>query len=320
MDTHTVRSLYLRHAGTSTPESAETWAARAGQGQISPDLGKRVLLLLAKGANLASNRCVPAWIAVIVLGLIEGITEFIPVSSTGHLLLAEHWLPRQSDLFNVVIQCGAVLAVLPLFPERLRQVFTCHRDPAARDFVLKVVTAFVITGAGGYALHKFGFKLPKDAWPVAVALLTGGVFFVLIERRLKGRPGSPCITWPVVVAVGLAQLIAAVFPGTSRSGASILLTLALGMSRPAATEFSFLVGIPTMLAAGALEIRTALHHPAPGAHSENWRLLLLATVVSAVVSFIAVRWLLRFIQTHTFTGFGWYRIAVGAVIILLTLA
>jgi undecaprenyl-diphosphatase len=262
---------------------------------------------------------VPDWIVAILLGIIEGITEFIPVSSTGHLLIAEHWLPRQSDLFNVVIQCGAVIAVLPLFPERLRQLSGLGRDPAARDFALKVLAAFVITGIGGLVLEKLHFKLPERPLPVALALIIGGVLFVLVERWLKGRQASGEITWAAVVAVGLAQLVAAVFPGTSRSGATILIMLALGLSRVASTEFSFLVGIPTMMAAGGLKIFKALHHPPPGASPENWSLLLLATLVAAVVSFLAVKWLLRFVQTHTFVGFGWYRIGFGALLLILFL-
>ncbi len=272
-------------------------------------------LPLASRSDLQSNRPVPDWIAVILLGLIEGITEFIPVSSTGHLLIAEHWLPRQSDLFNIVIQCAAVVAVLPLFPERLRQVLRCHRDPVARDFVVKVLAAFFITGVGGLALDKLGFKLPERAFPVALALMVGGVLFVVVEAWLKGRQAIDQVTWAVVAAVGAGQLVAAVCPGTSRSGATILLALGLGLSRPAATEFSFLVGIPTMMAAGGLKIFKALHHPLPGGTPENWGLLLLAAAVSAVVSFLAVKWLLRFVQTHTFTGFGWYRLAVGILIL-----
>jgi undecaprenyl-diphosphatase len=260
---------------------------------------------------------VPDWIVVILLGIVEGITEFIPVSSTGHLLVCEHLLPRQSELFNVVIQCGAVVAVLPLFPERLRQVFLCHRDPAARDFVVKLLGAFVITGAGGLVLSRLGFKLPKDTLPVALALIIGGMLFVVVERWLKGKVPGASVTWTIAVAVGVSQLIAAVFPGTSRSGATILIMLALGLNRPAATEFSFLVGIPTMLCAGGLEIFKALHHPPPGTRPEHWGLVLLATAVSAVVSFLVVKWLLRFVQSHTFVGFGWYRIVLGVLILAL---
>ena len=125
------------------------------------------------------------------------------------------------------------------------------------------------------------------------------------------------IFWLVAVAVGFGQLVAAIFPGASRSGTTILIALVLGLSRPAATEFSFLVGIPTMLAAGAWKIFKALHHPAPGAPHENWGMVLLGSVVAAVVSFLAVKWLLRYVQSHSFTAFGWYRIAVGIIILLV---
>src|SRR5882757_10751585 len=112
----------------------------------------------------------PDWLVITLLGIIEGITEFLPISSTGHLLIAEHWLPRQTDLFNVVIQCGAVLAVLPLFPERLRQFFFRWREPATRDYLFKIIVAFGITGVGGLILERKHFKLPEKLLPVAVAL------------------------------------------------------------------------------------------------------------------------------------------------------
>ena len=259
----------------------------------------------------------PAFLAVIILAIIEGITEFLPVSSTGHLLLAEHWLPRQSDLFNVVIQCGAVLAVLPLFPRRLYQFVFELNEKETQTYLLKIFAAFAITCAGGYALDKHKFKLPEELAPVAWALLIGGVAFVAIEFFLRGKKLNNQITWTIAIAVGLAQLMAAVFPGTSRSGATILFCLLLGLARPAATEFSFLVGIPTMLAAGALKIFKAVHHPLPDAPHENWGVLLLATIVAAIVSFVAVKWLLRYVQTHTFTAFGWYRIVLALAIFIL---
>lgn len=260
----------------------------------------------------------PDWIAVVILGLIEGITEFLPVSSTGHLLLAEQALNiKQSDLFIIVIQCGAVLAVLPLFPERINQFLFRWREAATRDYLLKILGAFVITGIGGLVLEKMNFKLPDQPLPIALALLVGGGLFVLVERWLRGKPLSDDITWQIAVAVALAQLIAAIFPGTSRSGSTILFALALGLSRPAATEFSFLVGIPTMLAAGGLKIFKALHRPPAEAPAEKWLLLLLGALVAAVVSFVVVKWLLRYVRTHTFTVFGWYRIGVGVVILAL---
>src|SRR5689334_22115632 len=163
----------------------------------------------------------PLWFAVVLLGIIEGITEFIPVSSTGHLLIAEHWIPRQSDLFNIVIQCGAVLAVLPLFPERLDQFFFRWRERGTQIYLLKILVAFGITGAVGFVLEKKHFKLPEHLLPVAVALFVGGVLFLLVENWLKGKTMHNEVTWAVVIAVGIGQLLAAIFPGTSRSGATI---------------------------------------------------------------------------------------------------
>jgi len=260
----------------------------------------------------------PDWIAVIILGIIEGITEFLPVSSTGHLLLVERALGlKESDLFNVVIQCGAVVAVLPLFPERLQQFAFRWREPDTRNYLFKILVAFGLTGAIGLVVDKRGFKLRDEPLPIVVALLVGGILFVAVERWLRGKPLRGEITWGIALAVGLAQIIAGVFPGTSRSGATILIALMLGLNRPLATEFSFLVGIPTMLAVGAWKIFKALHHPAAGAPAENWGLLLLSALVAALVSFVAVKWLLRYVQTHTFSAFGWYRIGLGLVIVLL---
>jgi undecaprenyl-diphosphatase len=254
---------------------------------------------------------VPAWLAVCILGIIEGITEFLPISSTGHLLLVEnsHWLPQQSDLFNITIQSGAALAVLFAFSTRVRELLRGLGDPDTRGYVLKLALAFVITGVGGLILKKLGFTLPKETAPIAWATLVGGIAILVIEWAVRGRRLRSDVTWLTAVAVGLAQLLAAVFPGTSRSAATILIALALGLSRPAATEFSFLVGVPTLLAAGAYETFHALRHPGPVA--TDWGLLALGTLVSAVTAFLVVRWLIRWIQTHNFSPFGWYRIALG---------
>jgi undecaprenyl-diphosphatase len=255
-------------------------------------------------------------LTTIILGIVEGITEFIPVSSTGHLLLTEHLLGiKESDLFNIVIQCGAVIAVLPLFRERLHQFIFEWRKKETRIYLLKIIAAFCITGAVGFVLDKRGFKLEENPFPIAWALLIGGIAFLAFEWRLRGKTLGNEITWGIVVAVAVGQLIAAVFPGSSRSGSTIILCLLLGLNRSAATEFSFLVGIPTMLAAGGLKIFKAFHHPIAGAMPENWGLLVLCTVISAVVSFIAVKWLIRYIQTHTFNIFGWYRIAVALLVL-----
>jgi undecaprenyl-diphosphatase len=257
----------------------------------------------------------PDWLSIILLGIVEGVTEFLPVSSTGHLLLAEHWLPRQTDLFNTVIQCGAVLAVVVVFAGRLKQLLAHWQEPANRDYLLKLVAAFVLTGIGGLILKKLHYKLPETTTPVASATLIGGVFFIVVEQWLRNKPLSDQMTWRVALAVGLAQLLAAVFPGTSRSGVTILAALVLGTARPAATEFSFLLGIPTLLAAGGLQIASAFRHHETG--SVNWGMLLLGSIVAAVVAFGVVKWLLRFVQSHTFVGFGWYRIILGLAMLML---
>ncbi len=260
------------------------------------------------------------WLAAILLGVIEGVTEFLPISSTGHLLLAEHWLNLpatsflRSDIFNVGIQSGAVLAVMLVFSVRVKEFATRYREPATRDYLLKLGAAFVLTAVVGLALKKAGLKLPKNVAPVAWATLIGGVLFLGLERWLRGKPGVSEVTWTIALAIGAGQLLAAIFPGASRSGTTILAAMALGLSRPAATEFSFLLGVPTLLAAGAYETFKALKDSA--AVPVDWFALGLGTVVSAVTAFLAVKWLLRFIQTHTFVAFGWYRIVLGGVILL----
>ena len=258
----------------------------------------------------------PEWLAVILLGVIEGVTEFLPISSTGHLLLVENaqLLPRQSDLFNITIQSGAALAVLAVFGGRLRDLLGRIREPAAGGYLAKLLLAFVITGVGGVAIKRLGFVLPKEVAPIAWATLIGGVVILLVERGLRGRSPRADVTWAVAVAVGVAQLLAAVFPGTSRAAATIMIAMLLGLARPIATEFSFLVGVPTLLAAGGLETVQALRHPAEGPHTK-WGMLAVGTVVSAVTAFVVVRWLLRWVQTHSFSPFGWYRIALGLLML-----
>lgn len=261
----------------------------------------------------------------IFLGLVEGITEFIPVSSTGHLLIAEHFLKLDgvrlsqtffhSEVFNAVIQVGAVLAALPLFKDRLASLKR-WRDPAARSYFLKLGVAFLITAAGGLLMKKAGLRLPHTVWPIAVALGVGGLLFLLVERFIRGRKIGDEVTWIIAIAIGVAQLAAVAFPGTSRSGATIIIALALGLGRVAATEFSFLLGVPTLCAAG---LKTSFD--AWKAHETIlWAPLIVAAVVAAISSFAAVRWLLGYVRSHTFEGFGWYRIGLAAVLIVLAKA
>jgi undecaprenyl-diphosphatase len=282
-------------------------------------------LPLAKGCLFCVWWEMPEWLEVIILGIIEGITEFLPVSSTGHLQLTQRWLRHpQSELFDIVVQCGAVLAVLLVFQQRVLDMVQQWKSPATRDYVGKLLAAFLLTTIGVLAAEKFGIKVdkenvPPNAWAVRVALATlvGGVMFLMVEAWLRNKPGSPEISWAVAAAAGLAQIIAATYSGSSRSGTTILFALMLGAARPAATEFSFLLGVPTLLAAGGYKLLKAWKQGELA--GENWGLVFLATIVAAVMAFVAVKWLLRFVQTHTFVVFGWYRIALGGLILLMLL-
>jgi len=259
----------------------------------------------------------PEWLSVIILGVVEGITEFLPISSTGHMLLVEHFLPhKQSELFLAVVQCGAVLAVLTVFAARVKDLLRNWSQPQNLDYLLKLAVAFAITVAGGLVLKKLGFKLPKEVAPIAIATLIGGVLILFVEWVMRGKQLVNEIHWLIAIAIGVSQLLAVVFPGSSRSGTTILMALTMGLARPAAAEFSFLLGIPTLLAAGAFEVFQELQHPNPIA-PVHWDMLLLGTVVAAIVAFIVVKWMMSYIRTHTFAAFGWYRIVAGALILLL---
>ena len=271
----------------------------------------------------AYSAAMPDWLQVILLGLIEGITEFLPISSTGHLLLAEQWLGKRSEQFTVFIQSGAVLAVLAVFKERVRELAAEWKQPKTSDYLLKMGVSFVITAVGGISLKSAGWELPDNATPIAWALLVGGMLFIVIEHQQvlkETKPSTegislPQITWTVAVAFGLAQLVAMVFPGASRSGSTILIGLCLGMMRREAVEYSFLLGVPTLLSAGAYQLVSAIKDN-PTAVREEAPMLVLGTVVSAVTAFAAVKWLLTYLQRNNFVAFGWYRIVLGAVILI----
>lgn len=259
------------------------------------------------------------WLTAALLGVIEGITEFLPISSTGHLLIAEHWLGERSDMFNIVIQAGAILAVVLIYWQRLWALASGFWLEENRDYILKLGTAFLITCVLGLVITKLGFTLPETVAPVAWALVIGGLWIFLAEWLAAKQPDNSRITWRVAIIVGIAQIVAAIFPGTSRSGATIFAAMLAGTSnRSAATEFSFLVGIPTMFAASGYKL---LEHftagVAAGAPKEDWVALAIAFVTSAITAFIAVKWLLHFIVSHRFTVFAWYRIALGGALLLL---
>jgi undecaprenyl-diphosphatase len=256
-------------------------------------------------------------IRVILLGIVEGITEFLPISSTGHLLIAEKFgLGARSDLFNVGIQAGAILAITLIYWQRIWQLLTQWRDRANRAYLLKLMVAFLITAALGFVVTHYGFKLPETIAPIAWALVIGGFWMLGAEAIAARQTDRTEVTWRVAILVGIAQIVAGVFPGTSRSGATIFTAMLAGTSnRPAATEFSFLVGIPTMYAATGYELLKVLKDG--GTAHEDWTALIVGFVVSLIVAFVAVKWLLGYIRTHRFTWFAVYRIALGIALLAL---
>lgn len=257
------------------------------------------------------------YVQVILLGIIEGITEFLPISSTGHLLIAEKLgLGGRSDMFNIVIQAGAILAVTVIYWQRIWQLLVNIQQADNRDYALKLLLGFMITAVLGLVVSKLGFKLPKEVTPIAWALIIGGVWIIVAEWLAAKKPDCADITWPVAIIVGIAQIVAGIFPGTSRSGATIFAAMLTGTSnRAAATEFAFLIGIPTMYAASAKELYGALKANA-GGMQENWTDVGIGFVVSTITAFIAVKWLLRYIQTHRFTLFAIYRMVLGVALLL----
>jgi undecaprenyl-diphosphatase len=253
-------------------------------------------------------------LSTVILGIVEGITEFLPVSSTGHLLIAERWLGERSELFNVTIQAGAILAIVLIYWRRLWTLVTRFNEPENRDYLAKLTVAFLITAIGGFIATRLGWKLPESLLPIALATLIGGALILIIEAYVAGRPQVAAVSWNVAFWVGACQILAAVFPGTSRSASTIFAAMLAGLTlRPAATEFAFLVGIPTMFAATGYELLKVR-----GARAgEDWHALAIGFAVSLIVAFIAVKWLLRYVQSHRFTIFAWYRIALGSALLAL---
>lgn len=253
------------------------------------------------------------YLSIILLGIIEGITEFLPISSTGHLIIAEHWLGARSETFNVVIQAGAILAVVLIYWNDILAMLTGWRAPKERSYLLKLLVAFVITGVLGLIAKKAGFVLPTTIMPIAWALVIGGVWMIGAEAVAERLPDSKEVTWTVAILVGLAQIVAGIFPGTSRSATTIFVAMVVGTSnRAAATEFAFLLAIPTMFAASGYELYSQLKH---GTAQFAWGELALGFVVSTVVAFIAVKWLLGYIRSHRFTIFAIYRILFGGLLL-----
>lgn len=260
---------------------------------------------------------------VIILGIVEGITEWLPISSTGHLILVEEFVKlnfSQSylDMFNVVIQLGAIMAVVVIYFHRLNP-FSPKKTEKQKKMTLqlwvKVVIASIPAGVVGILFNDFIEEKFNNSYVVATMLIVVGVLFIVIENRHKGR--KPQITKisqmgvPVLIWIGVFQMLAMI-PGTSRSGATIVGALALGVSRTAAADFTFFLAIPAMAGASLVKLR----HFGFDFTGTELGLLLLGCVVSFVVSILAIKFLLKYIQNHDFKAFGYYRIVLGIIVLL----
>ncbi len=250
---------------------------------------------------------------IIILGIVEGVTEFLPVSSTGHLILAGKLLgydPESWKLFNIVIQFGAILAIVVLywrtFMTVIRGVFA--RDPISLRFVRNILLAFIPAGVIGFLLHKKIEMLLGHAEVVAVALIVGGIAILIIERMAKRATvnGVADIPVPTALGIGLAQCLAMI-PGVSRSGATIMGALTMGVERRTAAEFSFFLAIPTMLGATVLELVSNRALINAGEIHD----IAIGFVVAFVVAVIVVRAFVAVISRYGFAPFAYYRIVAG---------
>lgn len=252
-----------------------------------------------------------------ILGLLEGATEFLPISSTGHLIIAQDLLAYDDEagkVFTIAIQLGAILAVCWHYREKIFTVVRgLPREAVAQRFAINLIIAFIPAMVFGLLFHGLIKEYLFSPLTVAGALIVGGIIILLVER-FKPAPrihSVDDIRWPDALKLGLAQSVA-LFPGTSRSGATIMGGMVFGLSRTAATEFSFFLAIPTMFAAVSFD----LYQHAGQLAGEDMGMIAMGLVMAFLSGLAAVRFLLRYVSSHSFIGFAWYRIVFGTLVLL----
>lgn len=252
----------------------------------------------------------------LLLGVIEGLTEFLPISSTGHLILASAWLEfnrPEAKTFEVVIQLGAILSVCWHFRERLSTVaMTLTREASSRRFAVRLLVAFLPAAVLGLLLHGFIKQVLFSPLIVAWALLIGGVVILMIERWAPPPRVQTIdeISFGDALKIGFAQSLALI-PGVSRSGATIMGAMLLGVSRSCATEFSFFLAIPVMFAATVFDVYKSWHELSLGALP----MFAVGFVFAFLSALLTIRFLLRFVASNSFVPFAWYRIGFGALLL-----
>lgn len=263
------------------------------------------------------------WLKVIIMGIVEGITEFLPISSTGHLIVVGNLLQMPANLqvtFEIFIQLGAVVAVIAYYwRDIFQQVVSVRTSGEVQRFWLGIVLAFIPAAVVGLLFRDFIAEVLFSPVVVATALMVGGLLLIIIERR-QGQPTETAVelssvTPRTALLIGVAQMLALI-PGMSRSAASIVGGLLLGLNRSTATVFSFYLAIPTLGAATVFQLLSSLDEISPN----DLLLLLGGAVIAGIVAWAAIRWLLTYIAHHSFIPFGYYRIGVGLLILTLVAA
>ena len=263
----------------------------------------------------------------ILFGIVEGVTEWLPISSTGHLILLNEFINLQvseefQSMFDVVIQLGAILAVIVLFFHKLNP-FALDKNPKQKkqtwDLWFKVIAAIIPSGVVGVLFDDWMDAHLHNGIVVSIALILYGIAFILVERRNTGKhlrvvDDVHAIDYKTALMIGLFQCLSLV-PGTSRSGSTILGAIMLGVGRSAGAEFSFFMAIPTMLGASAIKLLKFFLSGATAGMMEL-SVLLVGCVVSFVVSLLVIRALMEYVRRHSFSAFGVYRIVLGAVVLL----
>ena len=267
-------------------------------------------------------------IKAIILGIVEGITEWLPISSTGHMILVDEVLklnmsPEFMEMFLVVIQLGAILAVILLYWKKIWPFKVENGLKIEKDTIImwvKILIACVPAAIVGVLFDDKLNELFYNPTTVAIMLILFGILFIIIENYNKGK--SPKInslskiTYTVAIMIGIFQLIAAVFPGTSRSGATIVGALLIGVSRTIAAEFTFFLAIPVMLGASALKLVKFALKTGFVMTGNEVAILSVGTFVAFIVSIIAIKFLMSYIKSNDFKVFGWYRIVLGIIVLL----
>ena len=257
----------------------------------------------------------------LLLGIVEGVTEFLPISSTGHLILLVDLLNfdgPKGHVFEIVIQLGAILAICWLYRAKLlASVLDAPKDEKARRFITNIIIGFLPAAIIGVFAHGFIKSVLFSPLVVATMLVIGGFIILLVEKIIKPKPSTNHVeemNWKLALKIGFCQVLAMI-PGTSRSGATIIGGMLFGLERKAATEFSFFLAIPTMLGATVYDSYKNWEHLT----LENMEIIAIGFVAAFISALLVVSWLIRFLGKHGYTPFAYYRILIGGVMLFLLL-